>query len=136
MFDLDKFKEINDLHGHPKGDEALAAVGDAVAAAIRGSDFVGRYGGEEFLALLPDTDRAGAVVVAENMRAAISRTTVPGIARTLTASFGVAVLPGDAGEAEGLVRAADRALYQAKANGRDRVEVAGRKAEAEQAGTP
>lgn len=59
MFDLDHFKLVNDSHGHGKGDEVLAAVGDVVATTFRASDFVGRYGGEEFLALLPHTDREG-----------------------------------------------------------------------------
>ena len=61
LFDLDHFKDVNDTHGHGKGDEVLAAVGDTVANAVRDSDFVGRYGGEEFLALLPSTGREGAV---------------------------------------------------------------------------
>src|SRR5436190_7609429 len=62
LFDLDHFKRVNDIHGHAKGDEVLAGVGPAVAATVRDSDFVGRYGGEEFVALLPDTDREGALL--------------------------------------------------------------------------
>jgi diguanylate cyclase (GGDEF)-like protein len=124
LFDLDHFKQINDVHGHAKGDEVLAAVGDAVSSAVRASDFVGRYGGEEFVALLPDTDREGAVQVADKLRAAIAMIDVPGVSRRVTASFGVAALPFDAVEPEQLLRVADRALYTAKANGRDRVEVA------------
>ena len=122
LFDLDRFKQINDVHGHAKGDEVLAAVGDAVASVVRASDFVGRYGGEEFLALLPDTDREGAQLVALKLRSAISEIAVPGVSRRITASFGVAAIPHDAGEPEQLLREADRALYSAKANGRDRVE--------------
>jgi len=122
LFDLDRFKQINDVHGHAKGDEVLAAVGDAVASVVRASDFVGRYGGEEFLALLPDTDREGAQLVALKLRSAISDIAVPGVSRRITASFGVAAIPHDAGEPEQLLREADRALYSAKANGRDRVE--------------
>ena len=74
--------------------------------------------------MLPGTDREGARKVAENLREAISALAVTGIERKITASFGVAVLPEDAPEAQALLRAADRALYQAKANGRDRVELA------------
>jgi diguanylate cyclase (GGDEF)-like protein len=124
LFDLDHFKQVNDVHGHAKGDQVLAAVGDAASSAIRASDFVGRYGGEEFLALLPDTDREGAMRVAEKLRAAIAQLNVPGVTRKVTASFGVGVLPFDAVEPEQLLRVADRALYQAKGNGRDRVEAA------------
>ena len=68
LFDLDHFKDVNDTHGHGKGDEVLAAVGDTVANAVRDSDFVGRYGGEEFLALLPSTGREGAVELAEKLQ--------------------------------------------------------------------
>jgi diguanylate cyclase (GGDEF)-like protein len=124
LFDLDHFKQVNDVNGHAKGDEVLAAVGDAVASAVRASDFVGRYGGEEFLALLPDTGREGALHVAQKLRSAIAQIDVPGVSRKVTASFGVAVLPFDAVEPEQLLRAADRALYSAKGNGCDRVEVA------------
>ena len=121
VFDLDRFKEINDTYGHGKGDEVLAAVGAVVAATVRASDFVGRLGGEEFAALLPDTNRAGAIEAAEKLRAAIGRVSVPRVDRHITASFGVAVMPDDAGEPDLLLRVADRALYMAKSGGRDRV---------------
>ena len=124
LFDLDHFKQINDSFGHARGDDVLAAVGDAAANAVRGSDFAGRLGGEEFALLLPGTGRAGATDVAENVRAAISSLQVSGVERAITASFGVAVLPDDAADAESILRIADRALYLAKSNGRDRVEVA------------
>ena len=122
VFDLDRFKEINDTYGHGKGDEVLAAVGAVVAATVRTSDFVGRLGGEEFAALLPSTNREGAIEAAEKLRAAIGRISVPRVDRPITASFGVAVMPDDAGEPELLLRIADRALYVAKSAGRDRVE--------------
>jgi diguanylate cyclase (GGDEF)-like protein len=124
LFDLDRFKQVNDTFGHGRGDDVLAAVGDVAAHTVRGSDFVGRLGGEEFAVLLPNTDREGARRVAENLREAIAALAVTGIDSEITASFGVAVLPDDAPEAQGLLRAADRALYQAKANGRNRVELA------------
>ncbi len=122
LFDLDHFKQINDLYGHEKGDEVLALVGATIAAAGREGDFAGRYGGEEFIALLPDTDRGGAVVAAEKLREAIANVEIPGVARPVTASFGVAAMPEDAAEPALLLRAADRALYMAKSQGRNRVE--------------
>jgi diguanylate cyclase (GGDEF)-like protein len=122
LFDLDHFKEINDRYGHDRGDEVLAAAGAAVNGSLRASDFVGRYGGEEFLALLPNTSRADAVAVAEKLRHAISTITVRGIDRDLTASLGVAVLPEEANDSTELLRNADRALYTAKARGRNRIE--------------
>jgi diguanylate cyclase (GGDEF)-like protein len=124
LIDLDHFKQINDLHGHDRGDEVLAAVGVAFRNVVRESDFIGRYGGEEFLILLPATGTEGAVQVAEAVRTAIAAIRVTGIDRPITASCGVAVLPEDAGDAVTLFRATDRALYAAKHDGRDRVHVA------------
>ncbi len=121
MVDLDHFKKINDLHGHGVGDEALAAVGAALADSIRASDYAGRYGGEEFLLLLPDTGSDDAAHVAEKVRLAIAALSIPALQGPLTASFGVAALPADSGDASGLLRQADRALHQAKAEGRNRV---------------
>jgi len=121
MVDLDHFKQINDTLGHEKGDEALAAVGDVLANASRESDFVGRYGGEEFLVLLPNTDKEGALEAAEKLRHAVSLINVQGTDRMLTTSCGVATYPDDAKDREGLLRLADRALYAAKAAGRNRV---------------
>jgi diguanylate cyclase (GGDEF)-like protein len=125
LLDLDHFKRINDTHGHDRGDDALAAVGEVLSSTVRASDFAGRYGGEEFLVILPDTDRDGAVLVAEKIRLAIARVTLPGLGRSLSASFGVAGVPADSVDADALVRLADRALYAAKAAGRNRVEAAG-----------
>jgi diguanylate cyclase (GGDEF)-like protein len=133
LIDLDHFKQVNDLHGHEQGDRALAAIGQILAGSLRASDFVARYGGEEFLLLLPDTSRAGAVEVAEKLRQAVERAEIKEIG-TLTASFGIAALPEDAGEPEHLLRKADRALYAAKAHGRNRVEVAGSPTETETEG--
>jgi diguanylate cyclase (GGDEF)-like protein len=121
LLDLDHFKNINDTLGHDVGDEALAAVGVALRNVVRDSDFVGRYGGEEFLVLLPDTTKDSALEVAESVRQAVARLHTPKLDR-ITASIGVAVLPDDAGDASALLRSADRALYSAKKNGRDRVE--------------
>jgi diguanylate cyclase (GGDEF)-like protein len=123
MLDLDFFKQINDQYGHSKGDEVLAAVGTCLQSAMRTADFAGRFGGEEFLVLLPDTARASAAVVAEKIRRAISSIVVPDLDRDVTASLGVAVLPDHAGHSAGLLRMADHALYSAKAAGRNRVVV-------------
>jgi diguanylate cyclase (GGDEF)-like protein len=124
LLDLDHFKQINDLYGHDNGDEVLAAVGVAMRLAMRDSDFVGRYGGEEFLMLLPSTDTDGAIQVAEAVRAAIGAIRVPTVDRQVSASAGVATLPRDAGDSVTLFRAADRALYAAKNAGRNRVHTA------------
>jgi diguanylate cyclase (GGDEF)-like protein len=122
LMDLDHFKGINDTFGHERGDEVLAAVGALMRTELRGSDFAGRSGGEEFVVMLPDTDRAGAMRVAEHMRQAMHSLSLPGVTREVTASFGVATYPDDALDGETLLRLADRALYSAKQNGRDRVE--------------
>lgn len=123
LLDLDHFKQVNDLHGHECGDKALAMIGQVLASSLRASDFAARYGGEEFLLLLPDTGRDGAAEVAEKLRRVIAQAEV-GEVGSLTASFGIATLPDDAVEPEQLIRKADRALYAAKARGRNRVELA------------
>lgn len=123
LLDLDHFKDINDTFGHGIGDEVLAAVGVALQSTVRESDFVGRYGGEEFIMLLPDADRETTLQVAERVRGAIADINVLERDSAVTASFGVAVFPEDAPDAARLVRNADRAMYRAKANGRNRVEM-------------
>jgi diguanylate cyclase (GGDEF)-like protein len=125
LIDLDHFKQINDTCGHEDGDSVLAAVGDVLASQLRTSDFAGRNGGEEFVVLLPDTGTEGALELAEKLRAAIAAIKLPRVERLITASFGVAIHPDAAGDAETLLRLADRALYAAKNAGRNRVELAG-----------
>jgi diguanylate cyclase (GGDEF)-like protein len=125
LCDLDNFKQINDVYGHDKGDQALAAASAALRSSLRESDLVGRYGGEEFLILLPDTPLDGALVLAEKLRAEVAVVNVPGVDRAITASFGVASFPDDAPDGEMLVRMADRALYAAKAGGRNCVVASG-----------
>ena len=124
VFDLDRFKQINDRFGHGAGDDVLAAVGEVVTVTLRASDFAGRHGGEEFLALLPDTDRDGAMLAAEKLRQAIELIDVPQVEREISASFGVATYPLDAVDGDGLLRIADRALYAAKDAGRNLVRAA------------
>jgi diguanylate cyclase (GGDEF)-like protein len=123
-FDLDHFKQINDSYGHGRGDDVLATVGAVLSESVRTNDFVGRNGGEEFIILLPDTDTHHATVVAEKIRGAVAAITVPGVERDITASLGIATIPDHAGDGDQLVRSADRALYVAKTNGRNRAEIA------------
>lgn len=122
LFDLDHFKQVNDIHGHAQGDAVLAAVGAVIRDTLRESDFAGRYGGEEFVLLLPETDKEGAVVVAEKLRKVIESLKIEDFPDNVSASFGIAVLPGDAVTGDQLLRSADRALYAAKNAGRNRVE--------------
>jgi diguanylate cyclase (GGDEF)-like protein len=123
LLDLDRFRVLNDLHGHSHGDKALAAVGRLLTATIRASDFAARFGGEEFLLLLPETDRQGSLELAEKIRRQLERTELVQTG-PITASFGVAGLPEDAVVPDELIRKADRALYMAKAHGRNRVQSA------------
>jgi two-component system cell cycle response regulator len=117
MIDLDRFKAINDAHGHAVGDEALVAAADALRRALRAEDVLGRIGGEEFLALLPDTDDDAAARAAERLRAAVEAAAGP---VPLSASVGYAVLEGEEAP-DDLVRRADGALYAAKRAGRNTV---------------
>ena len=124
VIDLDHFKALNDRHGHQAGDEVLEGVGTALRTTIRVSDFAGRWGGEEFVVLLPDTAHEGALQAAETLRARLDGLAIPGVIAHLTASLGVATLPDHAADGPALIRAADRALYVAKADGRNRVRAA------------
>ena len=125
MIDLDNFKEFNDREGHPAGDVLLTAIARVVRAAARDTDLVARYGGDEFAVVSPGTSPDDALPFVERIREAIAAHCfgLPGLpaAGGVTLSAGVAGYPGDAGDPEGLVRAADAALYRAKAAGRDRV---------------
>jgi diguanylate cyclase (GGDEF)-like protein len=124
MLDIDHFKSVNDAHGHRTGDAVLAAVGAAMRATLRAIDVAGRYGGEEFLTVLPQTGLEGACVLGERLRVAIAASEVEvtaGRRVRVTASFGVAALGDGIADAGGLIEAADAALYRAKAAGRDRV---------------
>lgn len=124
MLDIDDFKAINDDYGHTKGDEVLTAVGAVARRTVRSGDLVGRFGGEELVLILPDTDQTGARAAAEKLRLALGEVTLPGLERRITASVGVAAAQGDRAALEGLIAAADAAMYRAKAMGRDRSEVA------------
>lgn len=126
MVDLDDFKLVNDRHGHAAGDLMLRTVGVLLRSELRGTDVAVRYGGDEFALVLPGTAKTDAWAVAEKIRDSLKRLCVDGAAVPLAAraSFGVAAFGPDTGDAKTLLQAADSALYRAKNNGRDRVEIA------------
>jgi diguanylate cyclase (GGDEF)-like protein len=127
MFDLDHFKRINDRYGHLAGDAVLAAVGGRMKAVLRGSDMKCRYGGEEFLLLLPDTPLSGAHRVAETLRVELHEHPVSFNDEriTVTASFGVTTItPGEV-DPMAIMARADRALYRAKQEGRNCIRFSG-----------
>ncbi|HEX8245256.1 MAG TPA: sensor domain-containing diguanylate cyclase [Longimicrobium sp.] len=125
LLDIDHFKAVNDDYGHEVGDNALQRIGRAVRHTFRNTDSASRYGGEEFAIIFPETAKEEGARLAERLRVLIE--TLPPnaeVPRSLTASFGVSAFPDDGGDISALIRAADRALYLAKANGRNRVELA------------
>ncbi len=124
MVDIDHFKSVNDTFGHAMGDKVLQAIAHTLTAQSRPYDLVARYGGEEFLVMLPGITRENGRDAAERFRAAIEVMSIEGFPRKVTASFGVATLqPGQ--PAATLFERADIALYRAKQNGRNRVELDG-----------
>ncbi|HLT31693.1 MAG TPA: GGDEF domain-containing protein [Myxococcaceae bacterium] len=128
LFDLDHFKRINDTYGHPAGDEVLRRVAERVSATVRAEDLFARYGGEEFAVLLRDASGPQALIAAERLRSAIADRpiVVDGQPLPVTISVGVAILgQGDTDRPEALIDAADRALYRAKREGRNRVSLTG-----------
>jgi diguanylate cyclase (GGDEF)-like protein len=127
LIDVDHFKRFNDTYGHQAGDEALRKVGAALLANVRASDVVCRYGGEEFLVFLPECDLAECTARAEALRAAVFAITLRVAGNTIpsiSASFGLAIFPDVTGNRTDLIQLADRALYRAKGEGRNRVAVA------------
>ncbi|HWI22838.1 MAG TPA: diguanylate cyclase [Baekduia sp.] len=125
MLDIDHFKSVNDTYGHAGGDEALRAVSEVLRRNLRSQDTPARWGGEEFLVLLPEIGAGGAELAAERLRSALAAEPVvcDGQTINITASFGVAEWSAGEG-AEALIARADDALYEAKSSGRDRVCVA------------
>jgi len=140
FIDLDFFKSYNDVCGHLAGDEALKRTADIIQASLREMDTVARYGGEEFCALLPGTSKAEALMVAERIRSEIGSEKFSGEQDMpqgrLTASLGVASFPEDGRTYTALIHASDIALYQAKANGRNRVVAANYQVESPKAPPP
>ncbi len=127
MLDIDHFKKVNDTHGHAIGDKVLKEVAARCSRQLRAVDIFGRYGGEEFSVLMPETTATKARILAERLRQKISNepiNTERGLL-TISISVGIANLTGNTADLEGLLERADRALYQAKSLGRNRVCVEG-----------
>jgi diguanylate cyclase (GGDEF)-like protein len=125
LVDIDHFKAVNDTYGHLVGDMALRAVADAISEQLRSYDVAGRFGGEEFVILLPHAAQEDAMAIAERLRTHIAAMSIPvgedgARSITLTVSVGVAALDGTARELTDLLAAADSALYYAKENGRNK----------------
>lgn len=132
LMDIDHFKAVNDTYGHLAGDMVLRALGAALREQVRDYDVAGRFGGEEFVVLLPQTDESAALRIAERLRAHIGAMSIPiggnsgsGTCVQLTVSVGVATLPATGGELTELLAAADSALYVAKQAGRNKTHLAG-----------
>lgn len=128
FLDLDRFKAINDRYGHLLGSRCLAEVAQIMAANIRDVDILARYGGDEFVVILPETTIATAQMVAERLRSRVSAHVFlkdAGLSAHLGASIGIAGLPDHAQTKEDLVRKADEAMYRAKSEGRNRIFIAG-----------
>lgn len=126
MVDIDHFKAINDAHGHLTGDAVLAAIAGRMRHLVRPYDTIGRFGGEEFLLVIPECGRADALLVAERLRAGIADHPIPhrGEVLTATLSVGVAWVGPDKNQSiDTLIASADRALYRAKEDGRNCVKV-------------
>jgi diguanylate cyclase (GGDEF)-like protein len=124
MLDLDHFKDVNDRHGHPAGDEALRVFAGVLRSCMRDGDLAARYGGEEFAVLLAGVDTTSALAIAERIRSRTESTLIslaPGVTERLTVSIGVAIAPDQGIERISLLRVADEALYAAKQGGRNRV---------------
>jgi len=125
VLDIDNFKNYNDTHGHPKGDELLKKIGDILRENIREVDILARYGGEEFCIICPETDKKGSLALAGRLREKVAETPFFGGEKQplgrITISLGVATYPQDKEDLEGLIEAADQALYRAKQGGRDRI---------------
>jgi diguanylate cyclase (GGDEF)-like protein len=120
LLDIDHFKQVNDVHGHLMGDRVLVAIADVLRRLVRASDCVGRWGGEEFLVVCPETDLDQTAALAERIRAAISAASFP-TGQPHSVSLGVACSRAEAETADSLLHRADLALYAAKGSGRNRV---------------
>jgi diguanylate cyclase (GGDEF)-like protein len=121
MLDLDDLKAVNDRFGHIAGDQVLRAVADTIRSGVRKIDVAARYGGDEFVALLPETDPTGGWVLAEKIRLTVAEQGMPGIEPTPTVSVGVVSYPADGRSADALLVSADRAMYASKRGGKNRV---------------
>jgi diguanylate cyclase (GGDEF)-like protein len=127
FLDLDGFKGINDQYGHLAGSGTLAEVGSILAEEVRESDILARYGGDEFVVVLPETPPGGALVIAERLRRAIEEHAflgAQGLSARISASFGIASYPDHALTPEGLIQKADQAMYRVKERDKNGIEVA------------
>jgi diguanylate cyclase (GGDEF)-like protein len=125
LFDADNFKMVNDTHGHDVGDEVLIAITNVTKACLREVDCFGRFGGEEFVVLLPETPLEAALTVAERIRRSIEQTELPledGSALRFTVSLGVTQIHEEEEGHDRIIRRADSAMYRAKQTGRNKVE--------------
>jgi diguanylate cyclase (GGDEF)-like protein len=124
MADLDHFKDVNDTHGHPAGDEVLTQVAGVLTDGLRMPDKIGRYGGEEFLIVLPHTTLAAAKKIAERLRASVAKQKIQTHGKTITTTISIGLTPYRKGEdLEHFISRVDAALYDAKQKGRNRVVV-------------
>jgi diguanylate cyclase (GGDEF)-like protein len=121
MLDLDDLKAVNDRFGHISGDQVLRGVSDIVKSGVRKIDVAARYGGDEFVALLPETDPTGGWVLAEKIRLTVAEQGMPGVEPGPTVSVGVVSYPADGRSADALLVSADRAMYASKRGGKNRV---------------
>lgn len=121
FIDIDHFKNVNDTYGHKKGDDALRTIAQLIYASCRKSDFVARYGGEEIVVILPNTTSRDAVSVAQEIINIVAKQTKKLLGIRITVSIGVATYPGDGENLKKILESADKALYQAKKSGRNRV---------------
>jgi diguanylate cyclase (GGDEF)-like protein len=121
MLDLDDLKSVNDRFGHLAGDQVLRSISDIVKGGVRKIDVAARYGGDEFVALLPETDPTGGWVLAEKIRQTVAEQGMPGIDPVPTVSVGVVSYPADGRSADALLVSADRAMYASKRGGKNRV---------------
>jgi diguanylate cyclase (GGDEF)-like protein len=121
MMDLDELKTINDRYGHFEGDRILRGVGEVVREGVRRIDIAARYGGDEFVVLLPETDPTGAYVLAEKIRLGVAQLALPGSDARTTLSIGVVAYPQDGLTSDQLMITADQAMYASKRSGKNRV---------------
>jgi diguanylate cyclase (GGDEF)-like protein len=129
MLDVDGLKEYNDVHGHLRGSAVIRSVAQIVSQKLRSIDMLCKYGGDEFVVVLPRTPKRGAALAAERIRAAIDKHSFPGekVTGKITASMGIASFPHDGGSVPELISSADKALYRAKRHGRNQVWISGEK---------
>lgn len=121
MFDIDKFKGINDTYGHIIGDKCLKSLALTASTSVRKTDIVGRYGGDEFIIILPQSGPADALKIGEQFRKNIEKSKNP----HFTVSIGVATYPWDGDDMTALIESADKGLYHSKENGRNQISYTG-----------